>query len=235
MNQEWFEMADIRRRRMAAAVWVPLRAVNKLEKSGRYGFPGFKEEFFGAGTLAVHLGNKERAEKLGWMDVGISNEHAPHIDEQIYVPSDVEQEYTGEVIGVHLVLNQRANQNEVNEWHLHQDLVIALGLKREEDVWVSPEEGYSEVARLHRRDDGSPRLLEVRCEHLRDYLCARQMALYITSYRRRELVVEDASYINWNENPLLGTSSYGPMAGTGLRDTRRRPTVWLCDGCISHV
>lgn len=152
-------MAAIRRRRMAAAVWVPLRAVNTLEKSGRFGFLGFKEEFFGAGTLAVHLGNRERAEKLDWMDVGISNNHAPHIDEQKYVPSDIEQEYAGEVTGVHLVLNQRANRNEVNEWHLHQDLVIALGLKREEDVWVSPDEGYIEVARLSRRDDGSPRPL----------------------------------------------------------------------------
>ena len=84
----------------------------------------------------------------------------------------------------------------------HQDLVIALRLKREGDIWVSPDEGYIEVARLQRDDDGSPFLLEFRAEHLKDYLCARNMALYVTSYRNRDFISDDASFITWCDNPL---------------------------------
>ena len=47
-----------------------------------------------------------------------------------------------------------------------------------------------------------PDLLEVRASHLRDYLCARGMALYVTSYRDRVEVFEDASHIAWPENPI---------------------------------
>ena len=80
-------------------------------------------------------------------------------------------------------------------WHLHQDLVIALGLKREGDIWLCPDEGYIDVAHLKRREDGSAYLLEIRAEHLKDYLCARNMALYITSYRNRKIIVDDSSFI----------------------------------------
>jgi hypothetical protein len=202
MNQEWFEMKDVRRRKLATSVWIPLRAVHVIEKCGSYGYEGFKEEFFGAGTLAVPVGEKALAEKLGWMDVGISHEHGAYVQDHKYHPSDIYEDYHDEFNGIHLVLEQRANSIEIKEWHLHQDLVIALGLKRERDTWVSPDEGYIEVARLHRRVDSSPFLLEFRAEHLKDYLCARDMALYVTSYRNRDIITNDASYIKWSDNPF---------------------------------
>lgn len=195
-------MKDVRRRKLATSVWIPLRAVHVIEKSGSYGYEGFKEEFFGAGTLAVPVEKKAQAEKLGWMDIGISHDHAAYVQDHKYHPSDVYEDYQGEFNGIHLVLEQRTNSIEITEWHLHQDLVIALGLKRELDTWVSPNEGYIEVARLHRRNDGSPFLLEFRAEHLKDYLCARDMALYITSYRNREIITNDASHIAWHDSPL---------------------------------
>lgn len=194
-------MREIRRRKLESAVWIPLRAMNKIEV-GRYGFAGSKVEFFGAGSLAVHLDKRDSANQLGWMDIGISHNHGPHFDEETYRPADVYDSNPGDSLGIHLVLDQHVNSIEVAEWHLHQDLVLALGLKREGDVWVSPNEGYLEVARLRRQDEGSPSLIEVRAEHIRDYLCARRMALYITSYRRRQVVVEDASHVDWAENPI---------------------------------
>ncbi len=78
-------------------------------------------------------------------------------------------------------------------------------MRREGDVWVRPEEGYIEVARLSRKPNGSPRLLEIRAAHLRDYLCARDMALYITSYHDRTVEVDDAAHIKWPENPYCVT------------------------------
>ena len=81
-----------------------------------------------------------------------------------------------------MVLEQDGNREEASQWHLHQDLVIALALKREGNVWLAINEGYIEVARLRLENDGRPRLLELRAEHLKDYLCARCMALYVSSY-----------------------------------------------------
>ncbi len=56
--------------------------------------------------------------------------------------------------------------------------------------------------RLHRKPDGAPSLLEIRAEHLKDYLCACDMSLYITSYRSRKFVTDDADFIQWPENPM---------------------------------
>lgn len=202
MNQEWFEMLDVMKRFYDKAVWIPLRAVNTISSVGKYGYIGHKEEFFGAGTLAVPLNNKSDAEKLGWMDVGISHENGSYVDNGIYHQSDIYEDYEGKFQGIHLLLAQRGNCVEQGVWHLHQDIVIALGLKREGDIWVCPDEGYIDVAHLQRREDGSPYLLEIRAEYLKDYLCARNMALYITSYRNREIVVDNPSFMNWTENRI---------------------------------
>jgi hypothetical protein len=104
-------------------------------------------------------------------------------------------------------LDQRGNREEPNQWLLHQDFVIALSLKREDDVWVAPNEGYVEVARVQHGEDGSPFLLEVRAEHLKDYLCARNMGLYVASYRSREEIVDDPSHISWADNPAVEENS----------------------------
>jgi len=203
MDQSWFEMADVRRRRFAKAVWIPLRAIHVICEEGQRGCLGFRQEFFGAGSLAVPVGSKEEATRLGWMDIGIGRAHSAFVDTGRYIPSDVYESNPGEVFGISLVLEQRINSDEHSVWHLHQDIVIALGLVREGDKWVCPDEDYTEVARLLWHVDGHPYLMEIRAEFLRDYLCARNMGLHITSYRNREEVVEVASHIGWADNPFF--------------------------------
>jgi hypothetical protein len=202
VNQDWFEMPEIRRRKLANAVWIPLRAIHQIEEIGDYGHAGYKSEFYGVATLAIPTENKREAEELGRTGAGIDQQHSGRLEEDKYVPADIYQDNCGAFSGVHLVLDQRGNSAENSEWHLHQDFVITLGLKREGDSWVRPDEGYIEVAKLSKRADGCPELLVVRASHLRDYLCARGMALYVTSYRDRVEVLEDASHIAWSENFL---------------------------------
>jgi hypothetical protein len=202
VEQTWFEMPEVRRRKLANTVWIPLRAIHRIEEIGDDGHAGYKSEFLGVGTLAIPTEYKREAEVLGWTDVGIGHQHSGRVEDDKYIPADIYQDYRGAFSGVHLVLDQRGNSAEHSEWHLHQDFVITLGLKREGDSWVRPDEGYIEVVKLSKRADRSPYLLEVRASHLRDYLCARGMALYITSYRVRVEVVEDASHIVWPENPI---------------------------------
>lgn len=213
MEQKWFEMQDVRRRKMDSSVWVPLRAVQTIEEIGLQGEDGFTEHFFGSGSVAIPVEMKPQAEELGWTDIGISHQHGPDTQDGKYVSSEIYENYKGTIRGILLVLEQFINGQEVKEWHLNQDLVIALGLMREGDTWVSPDEGYIEVARLYRRYEGSPYLLEFRAEHLKDYLCARGMLLYVTSYRSRVFISEDAGHISWDENPKCESTGWDRWEG----------------------
>lgn len=197
VDQVWFEMADIRRRKLNNSVWVPLRSALTDESHIKYGYVGYKEEFFGSGCIAVPNDMRDHADKLEWTDIGINHHHSGLVENDQYIPSDLYIDYSSELIGLHLVLDQYFNSHDVYEWHLHQDIVVTLGLKREDDLWVCPNEDYIEVARLKRKNDGSPCILDIRSQFLKDYLCVRDYGLYVTSFRSREAVVDDASFINW--------------------------------------
>lgn len=204
MNQEWFEMQDIRRKSFGKSVWIPLRAVLNKEKQGRYGYEGYKEDFFGSGSIAVPNDKVEEAKKLGWMDIGISHNHSGWVEDGKYIPAEVYRDYGGEFEGVHLVLDQMSQDDGPNVWHLNQDLVVTLGLKREGNSWVCPNDGYVEVARLELTENNKPFLLEIKSQYLKDYLCARDMALYMTHYFNRDTILSDASHIVWGD----GNSRY---------------------------
>lgn len=195
MEQKWFEMADIRKRRLDSAVWIPFRA-SQESKTGKWGYLGYRSEFFGAGSLAVPLRKRVLAEKLRWIDMGLFHDHGGSVDGGRYVAADEcwEKELKG---AVRLVISQRGNSIEPGTWHVHPDFVSTLGLKREGNVWVAIDEGYVEVVRLRVDENNRPRLLEVRSEHLKDYLCARRMALRTSWYRKREEIVEVDPEFKW--------------------------------------
>ena len=201
MDQCWFEMPKIRRRKLANAVWIPLRASNLIEGIGDYGHVGYKSESCDVLTLAVPVEKKQSANKLGWTDLGNIDQHSGLIEDGEYIPADICESHFHGVSGLHLVLNQYTTSAEKPEWHLHQDFFITLGLKREGDIWIRPDEGYIKVAKISQKD-GAPYRLEVRASHLRDYLCARKMALYVTSYRQRVEIFENISHITWPEDSI---------------------------------
>ncbi|MCP3671887.1 MAG: hypothetical protein GY814_15945 [Gammaproteobacteria bacterium] len=240
-EQKWFEMRDIRRRSVMNAVWVPIRASQRIVLEGKHGREGFLEEYFGLGSVMFPFECHEQVVKLGWTDIGISNNYRggqvtqyiqpgedlesrrlfnlripgtkTRIQAQIDVPSNSTREntvyypcgdysdYRSSAVGTGLVIDQSINSKEQDVWHLHQDFVVALNLLREGDVWLRPDEGYIEVARLTRDEEGSPELLEIRGEQLRDYLRARKMSLYLSSYRSRVEICGDNSHIDWDPIP----------------------------------
>ncbi|WP_303310213.1 hypothetical protein [Hymenobacter sp. BT730] len=203
MELQWFEMRDVRKRKLNTSVWIPLQASQDVLAKGEHGHLGQVEEYFGAGSLAVPLARKAEAMALGWNRVGSGPDHIPWIHEGRYVQADTHADNNGLLLGLRLVLKQHLNHAERNQWHLHQDLVLALHLQREGDIWVCPTEGYTEVARLQRGDNGEPCLLEIKAEYLRDYLCAREMGLYVSSYRSRYEVKADTNGIVWQANPTV--------------------------------
>ena len=213
MDQGWFEMKDIRRRNLAATVWIPLRAARARERAGQCGFVGFREDWFGVASLAVPAAARSDVLTLSWDAIGTRHNHAGCVDNGRYVPADVYEDLQGRFTGVHLVLDQRGGGAERSQWHLHQDFVTTLGLTRERDTWVRPDEDYIDVARLIRASDGSATLLEARALHLRDYLCARNMGLVVSSYQERSEIVEDASHISWTADDFEDKSAHDRWVG----------------------
>lgn len=197
MEQKWFEMPEIRKRRFDTAVWIPLRA-NEETKTGKSGYLGYKSEVLAVASLAVPLKKRAAAEELGWRDLNLMHDHRGSVSNGRYVAAD---EYDDKLLkgAVPLVMAQHGNSAENSTWHVHPDFVITLGLKREGNVWVAIDEGYVEVVRLKLDDDNSPTLLEVRSEHLKDYLCARRMALRVSWYRERQEIVDSKPTFDWPE------------------------------------
>lgn len=198
MDQKWFEMLDIRRRQHNNASWVPLIASVTEKGKIPYAYSGHIETYLGINTLAVPNASKTEAEKLDWQNFGLGNDGRPTFEGNTYIPVDIYNEEHPKFSGIKLVIVQDFNNIDTSEYHLNQDFVMALGLKREADIWVRPSEGYEDVAKLTRNADGEPVKLEVRAIHLKDYLCARGMSLLLMSYRSRVEIADSADHITWD-------------------------------------
>lgn len=196
MNTDWFEMRKEIQRKYADGVLIPLR-ISKHHQSGEHSHVGWKDEFIGVTTVAVRVDERSKGEKITWGTM--LHDPGPYADiSGHYKPADVYEGDNNEAIGSFLVLPQQWPGVKHREWHLNQDLVMALGLLREGDVWVCPEEGFTEVVRLDRDEKGNPASLVIKANFLKDYLAARGLALRITSFRNRDEIVEDASFMNWD-------------------------------------
>jgi hypothetical protein len=196
-EQSWYEMTAIRRRPIASAVWVPLRLSEHIEQAGQHGYEGYVHEFVGLGSIAVPLARRADAETLEWSSLGLMHEQRSYAGADWYKPADIYQYHDNVDLGVEFVLVQSFPGPEPTEWHLNQDIAIALGLLREKDEWLRPAEAYTAVARLRRDSDGRPVALEMKNEFLRDYLAARRMALRISQFRMRESITPQSDHIAW--------------------------------------
>jgi hypothetical protein len=196
-------MTDLRRRRFAAAVWVPLRAAETSFEEGQSYRPGWKEEILAANAVAFAPDRRTEAEQLDWHDIGIGHSGGPYAYRNgRYKPCEVYERNEHEDLGVDLVFDQHVGNGHQRIWHLSQDLVMALKLLQEGDQWVRPEEDYAVVVRQRRDADGLVVAIEIRSDCLRDYLAARGLALRLYYYRARTAVIGDASHLTWPKDGL---------------------------------
>ncbi len=214
MDQSWFEMQEFRKRSLDQAAWIPLYAVEKIQSAGEFAFWGYKEESFSCGSVAVTVAQRELVEKLSWDDVGVSNTHRSRVEDGRYSPADEFRSYRDDGLhGIHLVVIQEGGGELEGDWLLAPDLLVALGLYREGDVWVCPNEGYVEAARIKRAPDGSKSRIEIKAEFLKDYLCAREMGLWVSSYRDRDEVLEEVAHIGWPQLNALVSDAHSSWEG----------------------
>jgi hypothetical protein len=185
VQEAYFHLQDVPS--LQAGSWIPLRQISLA--SIESGDPDILrlEEWTGIGSAAVSVGHRSDVEALGWDDLGIQP-HRSVVESDSYRSADGFRSWQGAELGINLVTAQLVEEVGHEVWHLHTDLVVALHLVREEDVWKRPREDWIDVARLKRDGEGRPVLLEIRKEFLSDYLAARGMDLYCSSYRDRTMV-----------------------------------------------
>jgi len=211
-RQSWFEMPEIRKRFFDRSVWIPLKERSILLREGRFGYLGYIEEYLGVSSIAVPLLQRPEAEKLGWTDIGTRSPNRGWFENGEYIAAQTYQNDDKTLNAEHLVLERGGNRVEASEWDLNQDITCTLELKREGNTWLAISYGYEEVAKLERDRDGKAVRLSIKASYLKDYLCARKMALYITSYRSRRQVVEDSSHIKW-DSPKVEETKYDRWEG----------------------
>lgn len=222
---DWFEMKDIRTKKYDEAVWIPLLS-EETEKKGELCKAESEQVEFYSQSILVPNDAFNVVEKLKWSDLSDCNIAVADVNEMgKYKTCDVinryiSQENTDEkkcdVIPINAiipVLTQQFGSGEADVWHLHQDIVLALKLLRRGDFWVRPDENYVEVARLTRKE-GNPVKLEIKNEFLKDYLCARQMGLYVATVDIREKYFGKDPCLGWKEGLTQKELDNGEWWGT---------------------
>jgi hypothetical protein len=197
ISRDYFETRDIRLLRGSS--WLPLRQVTDVNFDPPETSILRLREFTGIATAAVHDKKRGVAETLGWGDLDVGS-HWAGVESQGYRSADTFVSYKDGSLGINLVIDQFLEGEHQHVWHLHPDIIVALRLIREGDSWFRPEEGWSEVVRLRRNDSGDPVLLEIKAEFLADYLSARGMSLYCSSYRERVAVTAKRFAFGWPED-----------------------------------
>ena len=210
---EWLEMEDLIRLDYNKKSWIPLCALQTLKKEGEHGFIGFNEEFFTCTSVLFPINKKDAALKCDWGEVYKYNDNKPFADKDQYFRSNRFFSNRKNIEGEYLVLQQNFDTGDIREWYLSEDLILALGLKREDDVWYRPEEDYVDVVRLRRNDKMEPILIEIKTEYLKDYLCARKSGILNYFYQSRVVIIEDRKTIEWQEDYLKKNANWGKWDG----------------------
>ncbi|CAK7261719.1 MULTISPECIES: hypothetical protein [unclassified Shinella] len=199
IKQTFFNLADLPK--LAARTWTPLRRVTESTLNDLPPRVISVAEFHGTATAAVHSAKSADVDTMGWNDVGL-NPHRAGMESWGYQSSDVFRGWGDTELGINLVIAQHLEEPSKEIWHLHPDLVVALRLIQEGDRWYRPEEGWPEVVRLARGDNGEPVSIEIKTEFLNDYLAARGMRLFCSSYAERTAVTEKDPGYGWSRKPI---------------------------------
>ena len=193
LNQTYFEMKSIPA--LAGRAWIPLRQEVEEKLDVGAGVQS-ASRYTGVATIAVFADQTAAADELDWSDLDLGP-HRSHPERDYYQSADVLLDRrTDAPIGLNLVIDQALEGSGLDVWHLHPDLVVALRLYREGDSWLRPKEGWLEAVRMIRHDD-APVLVEIRAELLADYLTARKMKLYASSYHERVVEADADPGFTW--------------------------------------
>lgn len=211
--KEWLELADIEKRKIATRTWIPLM-ICESNSDKEFKEPGHRKQFTSIESLIVPLHNRDLFSEANWESIRRNNPHWAWADESRFVaPHDYTRDDEAP-IATYPVLTQHFDTGEPTTWYLLQEIEISLGLMRKGDVWVRPIEDYTEVVRLRRNPEDFPVAIEIRSDHLRDYLAARRAALLIGGFVSREATEVKLDEVTWENRSASRTFEGGDWEGS---------------------
>lgn len=197
---EWISLDDVEKRNFRGRTWIPLLSTQTHVLKLEFGKAGYRKDQEFIESLIIFQSDRPNCEQLSWEGVNKSGTDRAWTDKKTFRRPGDFYDFDDKVVGLRPVLKKGFDTGESTEWHLSQEIEFSLGLLRRGDIWVVPEEDYIEAVRLIRDLKGRPDLLEIRAEHLRDYLCARKAALLITGFRFRDAIEETLEEIPWQSD-----------------------------------
>ena len=197
--QEYLELSDFEKRKCATRTWIPLM-INESLSEGVSGKPGHRKQYTSIECLIVPLKSRGEFAHIRWQTISRNLPHSGWANEDRFIaPHEFTNDDDEEPIATYPVLTQRFDTGEAPVWHILQEIELSLGLLRKGDVWVRPIEDYIDVIRLRRDTENRPVSMEIRSEHLRDYLAARHSALLIGGFASREATEVKFNHITWED------------------------------------
>jgi hypothetical protein len=210
--QDWLEIADIEKRKFATRTWIPLM-VSESHSEGESGKPGHRKQYTSIECLIVPLEKRGEFTNAHWEGIHRNSSHSGWADDHRFIAP---HEYTDSdelPIAIYPVLTQHFDTGEPRIWHLLQEIELSLGLLRRGDIWIRPIEDYIEVVRLRRDAEKLPVSIEIRAEHLRDYLAARRSALLIGGFAFRDATEVKFDEITWENKRATREFERGDWEG----------------------
>ena len=213
MDQAWFEMAEYRRLKYTSKVWIPLWECRHKEVGDRCSI-GWRDEYSYVRSLfvATELKDTVMREEVCSFN-GTSDDNVASTFKGIYYRADA-QYLNDEYVGEKVVMECNFSRETGYELLVNNDLLLALKLKREGDVWVCPSEGYADVIKLERDEAKKAVRLKIKAEFLVDYLNARKTCLFLAEYFERQENRECINDLGWDlRNSTEDIEEHGQWRG----------------------
>jgi hypothetical protein len=211
----WIEASDLQKLSYEKATWIPLATSGMDFVNGKYGYPAYREAFRSIETLVVPLAERTDFDDSDWQSINRSGgtDGVWADDERLRPPGHFQDGSNA----VYPVIHRHFDSGEMEVWVLLQEIEVGLRLLRKGDEWIRPSENDVVVIKLNRRDDGRPREILIRAEHLRDYLCARKSALLVCAFYQRTAIEEKFGHV-----PIKGDKEDSTFA-SGEREIVHQP------------
>jgi len=186
MKLDWMLLRNEIAKTFNSIEWIPIKA-SKNAENGNIEKSGYRADFFSCGSIAFFSDKRDIANQLTWREIGCGHEVLPSIREDgRYSPVEL-FEVDSEVIGINLIFDNPHPVTGGRKWILNPDLMIALGLIKEGNCWIRPQENNICVVREAFDQHGDHTLIEIKKEFLLDYLVARKLSLRLYyCYQRAE-------------------------------------------------
>lgn len=201
-NQSWFEMADVISNRHGDGEWTLLWAYDVICTGKEFSAP-YSEEIFRVRTIFAPMTNKQELFSV-WHDIDPDNVY-PCVDRKHYCKPGTYylDSSNGREAGEYGVYRYMTADGETSELIINPDFVAALGLVKREDSWIKPSECGKVVVKIERNKEGNIVSISARTDHLKDYLFARGMGLYIEEFRHRQEQDFNGNQISWRQSPYI--------------------------------